>query len=195
MHSDDFAEFYDAWSEGRKPAWSGTMNEIINSAELPAPSGFSHAVKAGNTVYLAGQIGAGTTLAEQFDDAAANLITALKAAGGSPEDLVTPPGLRHRRRRVPRVPDGARPGVAQALRPALSGDGPVRCNRTGSPGSQGRADGHRGPRTMSPADAALDLHLTAHEQRELYDETRELARQTLTADRRQAASPVASTAR
>jgi enoyl-CoA hydratase/carnithine racemase len=23
MHSDDFAEFYDAWSEGRKPEWKG----------------------------------------------------------------------------------------------------------------------------------------------------------------------------
>ena len=65
------------------------MNEIINSDELPAPKGFSHAVKAGDTVYLAGQIGTGTTLAEQFDDAAKNLITALSAAGGTPEDLVS----------------------------------------------------------------------------------------------------------
>lgn len=65
------------------------MNEIINSDELPAPKGFSHAVKAGDTVYLAGQIGTGTTLAQQFDDAAKNLITALKAAGGTPEDLVS----------------------------------------------------------------------------------------------------------
>jgi enoyl-CoA hydratase/carnithine racemase len=23
MHSDDFAEFYEAWSEGRKPDWKG----------------------------------------------------------------------------------------------------------------------------------------------------------------------------
>ena len=65
------------------------MNEIINSDELPAPKGFSHAVRAGDTVYLAGQIGTGTTLAQQFDDAAKNLITALKAAGGTPEDLVS----------------------------------------------------------------------------------------------------------
>jgi enamine deaminase RidA (YjgF/YER057c/UK114 family) len=65
------------------------MNEVINSPELPEPRGYSHAVKAGNTIYLAGQIGAGTTLAEQFDGAAAHLITALKAAGGIPDDLVT----------------------------------------------------------------------------------------------------------
>ncbi len=65
------------------------MSEIINSDELPAPKGFSHAVRAGETVYLAGQIGTGTTLAQQFDDAAKNLVTALKAAGGAPEDLVS----------------------------------------------------------------------------------------------------------
>ncbi len=63
--------------------------EIINAPELPAPRGFSHAVKAGNTVYLAGQIGEGDTLAEQFDGAAAALIIALRAAGGQPEDLVS----------------------------------------------------------------------------------------------------------
>jgi enamine deaminase RidA (YjgF/YER057c/UK114 family) len=65
------------------------MNEIINSPELPEPRGFSHAVKAGDTIYLAGQIGEGTTLAEQFDNAAKNLVAALTAAGGTPDDLVT----------------------------------------------------------------------------------------------------------
>jgi enamine deaminase RidA (YjgF/YER057c/UK114 family) len=65
------------------------MSEIINADELPPPRGFSHAVKAGNTVYLAGQIGEGDTLASQFDGAARNLITALTAAGGSPDDLVS----------------------------------------------------------------------------------------------------------
>jgi enamine deaminase RidA (YjgF/YER057c/UK114 family) len=44
---------------------------------------------AGDTVYLAGQIGAGETIAEQFDQAAANLLTALRAAGGEPDDLVS----------------------------------------------------------------------------------------------------------
>ncbi len=55
----------------------------------PRRAGFSHAVRAGDTVYLAGQIGEGATLAEQFDGAAAALITALRAAGGTPEDLVS----------------------------------------------------------------------------------------------------------
>jgi enamine deaminase RidA (YjgF/YER057c/UK114 family) len=65
------------------------MNEIVKADQLPPPKGFSHAVRAGNTVYLAGQIGDGDTLATQFDNAAANLITALKAAGGTPDDLVS----------------------------------------------------------------------------------------------------------
>jgi enamine deaminase RidA (YjgF/YER057c/UK114 family) len=64
-------------------------HEIVNAPELGAPSGFSHAVvAAGSTVYLAGQIGIGATLVEQFDNAARNLIVALKAAGGEPDDLV-----------------------------------------------------------------------------------------------------------
>jgi enamine deaminase RidA (YjgF/YER057c/UK114 family) len=64
------------------------VNTDINPPELPRPTGFSHAVKAGNTVYLAGQIGEGETFAEQFDNAAASLLVALRAAGGTPDDLV-----------------------------------------------------------------------------------------------------------
>ncbi len=65
------------------------MNRAVNPPELPRPSGFSHAIQAGNTVYLAGQIGDGETLAEQFDSAAASLLVALKAAGGTSDDLVS----------------------------------------------------------------------------------------------------------
>jgi len=65
------------------------VNIAFNPPELPKPSGFSHAVKAGDTVYLAGQIGGGETLAEQFDNALGNLLTALRAAGGTPDDLAT----------------------------------------------------------------------------------------------------------
>ncbi len=67
-----------------------SRHRIVNPPELGAPSGFSHAVVAsGETVHLAGQIGSGATLAEQFGDAAARLVTALRAAGGEPEDLVS----------------------------------------------------------------------------------------------------------
>jgi len=65
-------------------------NRIVNAPELGEPSSFSHAVLAsGTTVHLAGQIGAGTTIAEQFDSAATNLLVALRAAGGEPESLVS----------------------------------------------------------------------------------------------------------
>jgi enamine deaminase RidA (YjgF/YER057c/UK114 family) len=65
------------------------VNEIINPPELGAPTGFSHAVRAGTTVYLAGQTGKGQDLAEQFADALSRLLTALRAAGGDPDDLVS----------------------------------------------------------------------------------------------------------
>ena len=72
--------------------------ERINPEELARPSGFSHAVaaSAGRTVYLAGQIGmdrngklAAGGVVPQFEQALGNLLTALAAAGGQPEDLVS----------------------------------------------------------------------------------------------------------
>jgi enamine deaminase RidA (YjgF/YER057c/UK114 family) len=67
-----------------------SRHRIVNPPELGEPSGFSHAVVAdGRTVHLAGQLGAGATLVEQFDDAARRLVIALRAAGGEPEDLVS----------------------------------------------------------------------------------------------------------
>jgi enamine deaminase RidA (YjgF/YER057c/UK114 family) len=72
------------------------MSELINSPELAAPVGFSHAVLAGDTVYLGGQTAqapdgsiVGESVVEQFDVAAGNLMTALRAAGGEPDDLVS----------------------------------------------------------------------------------------------------------
>jgi enamine deaminase RidA (YjgF/YER057c/UK114 family) len=62
---------------------------IVNPPELPEPVGYSHAVIAGTTVYLGGQIGEGATLVEQFDSAAARVVAALRAAGGEPEQLVS----------------------------------------------------------------------------------------------------------
>ncbi|MER5279019.1 RidA family protein [Streptomyces sp. NPDC002809] len=68
----------------------------INPAELSPPAGFSHAVTATGSqlVFLAGQTAldqrgaiTGSTLPEQFATALTNLLTALRAAGGSPADL------------------------------------------------------------------------------------------------------------
>ena len=72
--------------------------ERINPAELARPSGFSHAVAAtgGRIVFLAGQVGidrdgkvVGGGVVAQFEQALANLLTALGAAGGLPGDLVS----------------------------------------------------------------------------------------------------------
>ncbi|WP_405997951.1 RidA family protein [Streptomyces sp. NBC_00829] len=67
-----------------------------NPAELSPPTGFSHAVTATGSrlVFLAGQTAldtggkvVGATLPEQFETALANLLAALAAAGGAPQDL------------------------------------------------------------------------------------------------------------
>ncbi len=72
--------------------------ERVNPPSLAAPSGFSHAVVAtgGRLVFLAGQTAldgsgavVGTTVAEQFERALSSLLTALAAAGGSPEHLTS----------------------------------------------------------------------------------------------------------
>jgi enamine deaminase RidA (YjgF/YER057c/UK114 family) len=73
-------------------------HELINPESLPAPRGFSHAVAPapGRTVYLGGQGGhapdgtlVGPGLIEQLDQALANVVTALRAAGGEPDNLVS----------------------------------------------------------------------------------------------------------
>lgn len=70
----------------------------INPEGLARPSGFAHAVRAEATVrvYLAGQTAldsegriVGTSVVEQFEQALSNLLTALRAAGGSPEHLAS----------------------------------------------------------------------------------------------------------
>jgi enamine deaminase RidA (YjgF/YER057c/UK114 family) len=72
------------------PQRTVSPHRIVNPPELGEPSGFSHAVVAsGTTVHLAGQIGHGATLVEQFDSAAQRLLAALDAAGGEPADLVS----------------------------------------------------------------------------------------------------------
>ncbi|MBT3153796.1 RidA family protein [Streptomyces sp. CHD11] len=70
--------------------------ERVNPPALSRPAGFSHAVVATGSrlVFLAGQTAldadgkvAGDTLPEQFTRALTNLLTALRAAGGTPADL------------------------------------------------------------------------------------------------------------
>ncbi|HET6499917.1 MAG TPA: RidA family protein [Amycolatopsis sp.] len=77
---------------------SQTPHRVVDSPLLATPSGFSHAIVAtpASVVHLAGQTAQGRdgaiigkTMTEQFDVAAGNVVTALRAARGSPEDLVS----------------------------------------------------------------------------------------------------------
>ncbi|MEU6648413.1 RidA family protein [Streptomyces sp. NPDC046900] len=71
-------------------------SERINPPTLSPATGFSHAVVATGSrlVFLAGQTAldengkvVGDSLAEQFERALTNLLTALRTAGGTPADL------------------------------------------------------------------------------------------------------------
>ena len=73
----------------------------VNPPGLAAPSGFSHAVvtvvtEGSRVVFLAGQTGldgagaiVGGGLVAQFEQALGNLLAALAAAGGGPDDLAS----------------------------------------------------------------------------------------------------------
>ena len=74
-----------------------TPHEILNPEGLAAPSGFSHAVLAapGRLLFLGGQTAhdaagnlQGEAVEDQFDAAAANVVTALAASGAAVEHLV-----------------------------------------------------------------------------------------------------------
>ena len=69
----------------------------INPKGLAKPVGFSHAmvIDGGKLIYLSGQTALnkngvieGVTIVEQFERVLTNLLTALREAGGTPENLV-----------------------------------------------------------------------------------------------------------
>jgi enamine deaminase RidA (YjgF/YER057c/UK114 family) len=75
-----------------------SAHEVVTAPELAPPVGYAHAVVAapGRAVHLGGQTAlgpggeiVGATLAEQFDVAAGNVVAALRAAGCTPEHLVS----------------------------------------------------------------------------------------------------------
>jgi enamine deaminase RidA (YjgF/YER057c/UK114 family) len=75
-----------------------SAHRVVNPGDLAEPKGFSHAVVAapGRTVYLAGQTAldgegrvCGESMVEQLDVAAGNIVRALAAAGGRPQDVVS----------------------------------------------------------------------------------------------------------
>ncbi len=73
-------------------------HQMVNPDSMAPAKGFAHAVVPadGKTIYLAGQISCdaegkmvGETLTEQYDTALGNVVAALVAAGGVPEDIVS----------------------------------------------------------------------------------------------------------
>jgi enamine deaminase RidA (YjgF/YER057c/UK114 family) len=75
-----------------------TPHQFLNPDDMSPAKGFAHVVVPadGRTVYLSGQIAAdatgavvGDTFAEQYDRALGNIVSALAAAGGSPEHIVS----------------------------------------------------------------------------------------------------------
>ena len=76
---------------------TGTTDiELINPDALAKASGFTHAVLHGDTVHLSGQtaMDASATIVDgdivdQFRQALSNVLTALRAAGSEPSDLLS----------------------------------------------------------------------------------------------------------
>jgi enamine deaminase RidA (YjgF/YER057c/UK114 family) len=77
---------------------SVTPHDVVAVPELMEPRGYSHAIVAGpgRTVYVAGQtahgkdgVVQGSSLVEQFDAAAGNVVATLRAAGASPDHLTS----------------------------------------------------------------------------------------------------------
>lgn len=75
-----------------------SAHQFVNPDDMMPPVGFSHVAVAapGRLVFLAGQTAhqadgtlAGSTMAEQFAAAAANVASALTAAGATPADVVS----------------------------------------------------------------------------------------------------------
>ncbi len=70
--------------------------ELINADTLARPSGFTYAVRYGDTVHLSGQTAMDATgrivdgdIVDQFRQVLTNVITALRAAGSEPSDLLS----------------------------------------------------------------------------------------------------------
>ena len=68
--------------------------ERINPSSIAAPTGYTHVVKAGNTAYIAGQVGrrpdgtlAGTDIGSQTDQVFQNLQAALSSVGAGFADV------------------------------------------------------------------------------------------------------------
>lgn len=71
-------------------------HRLVNPAHMAAPSGFSHGVLAGETLYLGGQTAMNASgaivpggIVAQFRQCFQNVLDTLTDAGGTPDDLVS----------------------------------------------------------------------------------------------------------
>lgn len=71
-------------------------HRLVNPAHMATPSGFSHGVLAGTTLYLGGQTAMDATgaivpggIVAQFRQCFQNVLDTLTEAGGTPDDLVS----------------------------------------------------------------------------------------------------------
>ena len=169
-------------------------HEIVTAPDLAPPVGYAHAVLAapGRVVALGGQTAlgpdntiVGTTMTEQFDVAAGNVVAALRAAGGEPSDIVS---MQIFVTDVPAYKAALRelgPRVAAALRPPLPGHRAVRrhaaVRRRGAHRAHGagRARGGRGmTAVVAMSTPLLDAHLQP-DQLELLETTTTAARERM----------------
>ncbi len=170
---------------GAQAGMDGPVNERIDAPELAAPVGFSHAIRAGDTVYLGGQVAqapdgtvVGETIVEQFGVAAGNLVTALRAAGGEPSDLVSlqvfVTAVAEYKASLRELGDVWR----DALRAPLPGDGAVRRDRAVRSRGQGGADGRGGAKAARPMTAPRWICTSPPSSATSTSHTRELAADT-----------------
>lgn len=75
------------------PAYAQTL-EFTNPEGIPTPTRYSHVVKAGNILFISGQVGrkadgqiVGPGMGEQLDQTLANVTTALKSQGADINNL------------------------------------------------------------------------------------------------------------
>jgi 2-iminobutanoate/2-iminopropanoate deaminase len=102
-------------------------NEVVSTPDAPQDSAYSQAIRAGNTVYVAGTVGidvetgeySGTTIQEQTRQALLNCQAILHAAGASLTDTVMVHVL------LARSEDA--PGVTEVINEFWSEPRPARC--------------------------------------------------------------------
>ena len=128
----------------------------INPPGLSTPTTYSHIVRAGKTLYIAGQVGAdapgkvaGPGMVEQLEQVLKNLQTALKSQGADFSHVAKITHLHHRRRCVPRA--GRRGRAGQVLRRASAREHAGRRDAAGLARLQGRDRGDRPSCRSRPA--------------------------------------------